>query len=161
MIKFNISKEFEDKNLTHVSIGYKVAESVINHPLFGAEILKFNSFTYTKDTPNDVYLRWIYLIEASKIEIDVEPYFYKNQNVIGMTQNNKIFVNLNGAENRMTGDYLENALHEIGHYPFGYGHGNNFPNGLRAKMLGNFADKSKSVPYIFAEIGKKIYKAIL
>jgi hypothetical protein len=90
MIKFNISKEFEDKNLTHVSIGYKVAESVINHPLFGAEILKFNSFTYTKDTPNDVYLRWIYLIEASKIEIDVEPYFYKNQNVIGMTQNNKI-----------------------------------------------------------------------
>jgi hypothetical protein len=28
-------------------------------------------------------------------------------------------------------------------------------------MLGNFADKNKSVPYIFAEIGKKIYKAIL
>jgi hypothetical protein len=162
MIKFIISEKFAEQGLNNVVTGYKIAELVFNSPNFGHELLKVSHFTYTDDTPKDVFFNYVGLKESPTFEIEVEPYYYKNSSVVGMTKGDKvIYVNTNGAKNRISGDYMENALHELAHYPMHYGHGNNFPNGFRSKLLGDIADKTKSVPYVFSAIGKKIYKEIL
>jgi len=162
MIKFIISEKFVEQGLNNVVTGYKIAELVFNSPNFGHELLKVSHFTYTDDTPKDVFFNYVGLKEGLTFGIKVEPYYYRNTKVVGMTRGDKvIYINTNGAKNRISGDYMENALHELAHYPMHYGHGNNFPNGLRAKLLGDIADKTKSVPYVFSEIGKKIYKDIL
>lgn len=161
MIKFIISEKFIEFNLKHVDSGYRIAEKVLNSPLFLSEILNLDHLTYTKDTPLDVSEKLTTLLNGPTIEINVEPYFYKNQNVIGMTEGNgTIFVNTNGAKFRYTNHYLRNACHEFAHFPLGYRHGSNFPNGWRAKMMGDFADKNYSVPYLFEEIAIKVFNKL-
>ena len=161
MIIFDISPEFSKLNLNNVKIGYTMAQAVVNHPRFYSELLKTKKVTYTKQTVIEVWENCL-IVQKRDTVIPVKPYFYKNADVIGMTSGDgAIYVNTNGAQKRVTGDYLGNGLHELSHYPFGYGHGSNFPNGWRARLMGDFADKNFSVPYIFEKIGKTLYKEIL
>jgi hypothetical protein len=157
MIRFSISPKVPAK----IAAGYKMAELVLNGSLLLKKIGEIKKLTYTEDYPSEVIEKLV-KIKQMGIIIPVEPYFYKNSSVIGMTKGDgSIYVNLNGFSSRRDFDYLANGLHEFGHYPLGYGHGSNFPNGWRAKMLGDFADKRLSVPYQIAEIGSKIFKNFL
>lgn len=161
MIKINISKGFYDLKLDHVITGYLSAQRVINNPAFLAKIYKAEKFTYTKDTPAEVYAKINDIVLGKDIEINILSYWYKNSGVVAMTKGgNEIFVNLNGVNYRNKDDYFENALHEFGHNPFGYSHGSNFPNGWRARMMGDFADKRKAVPQSLARFGSEFLKEI-
>lgn len=162
MISFKISHKFQNSGIYHVSIGYKIAQNLINHPSFVDEILKVKKLTYTKETPEDVAKKLNSLVSSPEFLIYVNPFYYRNHEVVAMTEGDgSINVNVNGVSSRCSEDYMKNALHEIAHYPLGYGHGSNFPNGFRSKLMGDFADKNLSVPYLFAKIGSDIYRKIL
>lgn len=162
MISFNVSPKFEAVGIKSVFIGYKIAQQVINNPKFIDEILSFEKFTYTNQTPQDVAIKLTSIVASPKFEIAVNPFYYRNSSVVAMTQGDgTININTNGIYSRSSEDFIKNALHELAHYPLGYGHGSNFPNGIRSKLLGDFSDKELSVPYVFAKIGLKIYRKIL
>ena len=162
MIKLNVSQSFADKGHFSISAGYKSAEIIINHPSFLEKLIKKTRLTYTDDSIEEVCAVIRNITQPGvTCTINVEPYYYKNSSVIGMTKGSgTIYVNLNGSRNRSTVDYLRNALHELGHFPFGYRHGNNFPNGWRARLLGDLADKNFSVPYILEEVGVEVFSEI-
>lgn len=164
MIVFTFGEEFtKNKLLYKIQSGYQSAQLIVNNTVFAKEISKIPKLTYTDDSPAKVSEKIMESINSSKnLYIPIETYFYKNSSVIGMTKGDgKIYININGLSSRSNITYLENALHELGHFPFGYGHGSNFPNGWRARMMGDFANKKLSVPYQFAQIGKQIFEKIL
>jgi hypothetical protein len=162
MISFNVSPKFKAVGIYSVSIGYKIAQQLVNHPEFIEEILKVEKFTYTKESPQDVAKKLSSIVASPEFKVFVNPFYYRNSSVVAMTEGDgSINVNTNGIAHRSSENFICNALHELAHYPLGYGHGSNFPNGFRSKLMGDFADKELSVPYVFAKIGLKIYRKIL
>lgn len=160
MITFKISHEFIDMGFLAIHSGYKIAETVLNSPDFASQILKIQKLTYTKDSPIDIWDKFLSVSNKETI-IKVNPYYSRSKNVVGYTNGSgQIFVNTNGALWRNSLDYMRNAVHEFAHDPLGYGHGSNFPNGWRARMMGDFADKNNSVPYLFEEIAIKVWREL-
>lgn len=146
------------------------AYSIAGEILEGSEILNRIKdqvkFTYTTKNPqyvaDDLLAIQNQLKEGWMQKIPVQHYWYKNPNVVGMTDSRRIiFINTNGLGYRTVKDYIRNAAHETGHYPLGYGHGSNwtqdtFKGRAMCKLYGDKENKNHSVPYILEEIVLKI-----
>jgi hypothetical protein len=157
MIDFRISPQFERDGFLNIHSGYKLGETVINHPKFASEILNLKDLTYTKEHPLDVWEKFFEFYNKDFI-INVTPYWYRSKSVLGYSDGrDNIFVNKNFNGSIL--DYLGNCAHEFAH-AIGYGHGSNFPNGWRARLMGDFADKRYSVPYQFEQIALKVWREL-
>ena len=138
--------------------GYQIAEKILLDDEF-TRILALQNFTYTKDKGFMVALSLrdsVARIKANQaLAINIEEYYYKNSNVIGMTKGGStIFVNRNGINSKPLKTFIGNALHEFGHHPMGYSHGSNFPPGSwKGRLLGDFANKNLSVSHTLDRLG--------
>lgn len=153
MVKFEIC-DYIKNNCPNVAHGYEEAEKYLNDPVFLSLLLDVERYTYTKDTPSMIYNIIRNFVIGKDTVIKIEKYWYKNSRVVATTFSNvpnTIYINMNGVKMRRPSDYLENGCHEFGHIAK-YGHGGNFPNGWRARMMGDFADKELSVPYVLANM---------
>jgi hypothetical protein len=141
--------------------GYEIAEKVLLDDELTRRLAIQSEFTYTIDTPFAVAFNLRETVkrisENEHLRIVVGEYWYRNASVIGKTEDNKFFVNLTGTNRKSIRTFIGNGGHEFGHHPMGYGHGSNWQQDswkgrMMCRMLGEFADKNKSVPNTIARL---------
>jgi hypothetical protein len=144
--------------------GYSIADEVLRSDEIIERIQDLVELTYTKHSPIDVsmglqYHRKNILLNLAP-KIAVKSYYYRSPSVIATTYPSvprTIFVNSRNIPSFPLQTYIENAAHEFGHVPMGYGHGSNWTQDtwkgrMMCRLSGDKEDKSKSVPRVLEKI---------
>jgi hypothetical protein len=152
-----------------VKTGYLIAGQILCDRKIQDRLLKVVKLTYTDKTAREVVQALAFHTEAIVSglapKIPVLNYYSKSNSVIATTFSDKvgIYVNDRNISSRSLETYIGNGAHEFGHLPMNFGHGSNWSQDswkgrMMCRVMGDFADKSWSVPYLLASLTVQIAK---